>query len=167
MDMHFIPKLKIAPAPPPQPDDATPPSGPTIAIVKRIRPQLGGTGLWTDRLFRAAMLLSAISVIAIVLLIIVELLSQSQLSLRAFGVKFFSSSNWDPVSGEFGALPFIYGTLVSSFLALAMAVPLGLGVAIFVNEMCPRLLRSPLSYMIELLAAIPSVIYGLWGIFVL
>jgi phosphate transport system permease protein len=166
MHMHFVPNLKTAPAP--QPDEAASASSiPSIAVVKRMRPQLGGTGLWTDRLFRAAMLVSAISVIAIVLLIIVELVSQSQLSLRAFGLRFFSSSNWDPVSGEFGALPFIYGTLVSSFLALAMAVPLGLGVAIFVNEMCPRLLRNPLSYLIELLAAIPSVIYGLWGIFVL
>src|SRR5579864_6084604 len=133
MDMHFIPKLKIAPVPAPERIEAQePPTGPAIFAVKRVRPQLGGTGLWTDRVFRAAMLVSAVSVIAIVLLIIVELLSQSQLSLRAFGLKFFSSSNWDPVSGEFGALPFIYGTLVSSFLALAMAVPLGLGVAIFV-----------------------------------
>jgi phosphate transport system permease protein len=140
---------------------------PEIVSVRGARPVFGGTGYWTDQAFRAVMLICALSVIAIVVLIVVELVSESRLSLHAFGMKFFGSSNWDPVAGEFGALPFIYGTLVSSFLALAMAVPLGIGVAIFINEICPRLLRSPVSYLIELLAAIPSVVYGLWGMFVL
>jgi phosphate transport system permease protein len=126
-----------------------------------------GTGYWADRIFGGAMLAAALSVLAIVLLILTQLYWQSELSIHQFGWKFFTSSNWDPVAGDFGALPFIYGTLVSSFLALLIAVPLGIGVAIFMNEMCPRPLRNPFSYLVELLAAIPSVIYGLWGIFVL
>ncbi|MCU1306500.1 MAG: phosphate transporter rane protein 1, PhoT family [Acidobacteriaceae bacterium] len=126
-----------------------------------------GTGHWADRLFGGAMLLAALSVLAIVFLILTQLYWQSELSIHQFGWKFFTSSNWDPVAGDFGALPFIYGTLVSSLLALLMAAPLGIGVAIFMNEMCPRPLRTPFSYLVELLAAIPSVIYGLWGIFVL
>jgi phosphate transport system permease protein len=92
---------------------------------------------------------------------------QSRPSLHQFGWKFFTGSNWDPVSGDFGALPFIYGTLVSSLLALVIAVPLAVGVAVFTTEMCPKPLRGALSFLTELLAAIPSVVYGLWGIFVL
>lgn len=120
-----------------------------------------------DNAFRALMILCALSVFAIVGLIMFELIQQSKLSIKEFGWQFFFRQNWDPVMGEFGALPFIYGTLVSSFLALLIAVPLGVGVAVFTTEMCPRWLRSPLSFTVELLAAIPSVIYGLWGIFVL
>jgi phosphate transport system permease protein len=126
-----------------------------------------GPGHWADRLFKGSTLVAALSVLAIVLLILTELYSQSELSIHQFGFKFFTSSNWDPVAGDFGALPFIYGTLVSSFLALLIAAPLGIGVAIFMNEMCPIPLRNPFSYLVELLAAIPSVIYGLWGLFVL
>ena len=74
---------------------------------------------------------------------------------------------WDPVNGHFSALPFIYGTLVSSFLSLVIAVPLALGVAIFLTEMCPKALRGSLAFLTELLAAIPSIIYGLWAVFVL
>ncbi len=96
-----------------------------------------------------------------------ELWTQSQLSIKAFGWKFFRTSDWDPVQGLFGTLPFIYGTVVSSLLALAMAVPLGIGVAMFMTEMCPRPLRGTVAFFVELLAAIPSVVYGLWGIFVL
>jgi phosphate transport system permease protein len=100
-------------------------------------------------------------------LIVFELISSSRLSLHAFGGKFFFSQSWDPVNDQFGALPFIYGTLVSSLLALIIAVPLSLGVAVFVTEMCPRSLRGIISFLVELLAAIPSVIYGLWAIFIL
>src|SRR5271163_1371342 len=78
-----------------------------------------------------------------------------------------AGQDWDPVQEHFGALPFIYGTLVSSFLALLIAVPLSVGVAVFTTEMCPKMLRGPLSFFVELLAAIPSVVYGLWAIFVL
>ncbi len=120
-----------------------------------------------DRIFRYTMIACALSVLAIVVLVVVELVTRSRLSLSQFGWKFFVQSVWDPVSGEFGALPFIYGTLVSSVLALVLAVPLSIGVAIYINEMCPRALKRLLSFMVELLAAIPSVIYGLWAIFVL
>jgi phosphate transport system permease protein len=113
------------------------------------------------------MLGCALSVLAIVGLILFELIRQSQLSLHAFGWKFFVGHAWDPVAGDFGALPFIYGTLVSSLVALTIAVPLALGLAVFITEMCPRSLRGILAFTTDLLAAIPSVIYGLWAIFVL
>ena len=120
-----------------------------------------------DTLFRGAMLACALSVLAIVGLVASELITRSKLSLHQFGWKFFVGDQWDPVSGDFGALPFIYGTLVSSAVGLILAVPLAIGVAVFVNEMCPVFLRRPVAFLVELLAAIPSVIYGLWGIFVL
>lgn len=125
------------------------------------------TSRFADKIFLGITILSAISVLAIVVLIAYELITSSKLSIHAFGLKFFYTSNWDPVAGDFGALPFIYGTLVSSLLALIIAVPVSLAAAVFITEMCPRWLRTSLSFLMELLAAIPSVIYGLWGIFVL
>lgn len=113
------------------------------------------------------MLLCALSIFAIVLFILSTLIDQSKLSLHQFGWKFFARSEWDPVAQDFGAFPFIYGTLATSLLALLMAVPLALGVAIFLTELCPRKLRAPISFVTELLAAIPSVVYGLWAVFVL
>jgi len=123
------------------------------------------------------MALCALSIFAIVVLIAIELVVRSRLTWDAFGFKFFFSAfidpdtkqpnYWDPVNGHFSALPFIYGTLVSSFLALLLAVPLAMGLAIYLTEMCPRGLRDPLAFLTELLAAIPSVIYGLWAVFVL
>jgi len=107
------------------------------------------------------------SVLVILVLIVYELVLNSRLSWNAFGLKFFSGQDWDPVQDHYGALPFIYGTLVSSMLALVIAVPLAVGTAVFLTEMCPVWLRSPLSFFTELLAAIPSVIYGLWAIFIL
>jgi phosphate transport system permease protein len=95
------------------------------------------------------------------------LMLRSGPSWHAFGFKFFAGHEWDPVNEQFGAMPFIYGTLVSSFLALLIAVPLSIGVAVFTTEMCPKPLRGPLSFFVELLAAIPSVVYGLWAIFIL
>jgi phosphate transport system permease protein len=120
-----------------------------------------------DGIFRFAMLACGLCVLGLVGLIIYELMSGSRLSWHAFGLKFFFRSEWDPVNEQFGALPFVYGTLVSSFLALLLAVPLAVGVAVFITEMCPRWLKGPLAFTTELLAAIPSVIYGLWAIFVL
>lgn len=113
------------------------------------------------------MLVCACSIFVIVLFIFIILILRSQLSLHAFGWKFFTRQAWDPVSGDFGALPFIYGTLMTSFLALLIAVPLAMGVAIFLTELCPQPLRAPISFLTELLAAIPSVVYGLWAVFVL
>jgi phosphate transport system permease protein len=113
------------------------------------------------------MLLCALSIFAIVALIATELVIHSKLTLTRFGLKFFVGSAWNPVTNDFGALPFVYGTIVSSLVALALAVPLAVGVAIFITEMCPRSLRGVFSFLTELLAAIPSVVYGLWAIFVL
>ena len=103
----------------------------------------------------------------IVLGVGVELVRQSWLSIDAFGFEFWRTSTWDPVAGDFGALPFIWGTLYSSVLALVIATPIALGIALFISELCPAWLRTPLVFLTELLAAIPSIVYGLWGIFVL
>jgi phosphate transport system permease protein len=88
-------------------------------------------------------------------------------SIQKFGFNFWQTQVWDPVSGEFGALPFIWGTLYSSILALVIATPIAIGIAVFISELSPAALRQPLVFLTELLAAIPSIVYGLWGIFVL
>lgn len=138
------------------------------ATEERTSPLLHSSGgEIPDRIFKYSMFACALAVLGVLVLIVYELLSRSGLSWHAFGLKFFVSSEWDPVNEKFGAWPFIYGTLVSSFVALAIAVPLSVGVAVFTTEMCPKVLRNPLSFFVELLAAIPSVIYGLWAIFVL
>lgn len=144
-----------------------PPQRPALEVAKSKSLLSGHASKWPDNLFRFAMLLAALSVLAVVALIVIELRDQAHLSIAKFGWDFFRTSDWDPVNDQFGALPFIYGTLVSSFLALLIAVPLGIGVAVFMTDMCPRMLRNFFSYLVELLAAIPSVIYGLWGVFVL
>ena len=105
--------------------------------------------------------------IALVCGIGVILTIESMPSIQKFGLSFWRTEIWDPVAGEFGALPFIWGTLYSSVLALAIATPIALGIAIFISELCPASLRQPLVFVTELLAAIPSIVYGLWGIFVL
>jgi phosphate transport system permease protein len=120
-----------------------------------------------DLIFSGLMLLCALSIFGIVVFILSILIARSKLTLHQFGLSFFERSAWDPVSGDFGALPFIWGTLVTSLLALVLAVPLALGVAVFLTELCPTKLRAPISFLTELLAAIPSVVYGLWGVFVL
>ena len=120
-----------------------------------------------DAAFFYAMLACGCSVLALVGLIVYELITKSSLSWHAFGWRFFFQSDWDPVNDQFGALPFVYGTIVSSILALLIAVPLAVGVAVYITEMAPRWLRGALAFTTELLAAIPSVIYGLWAIFVL
>jgi phosphate transport system permease protein len=125
------------------------------------------SGRLADGAFGTLMGVCALSVFAIVALIVFVLISHSRLSIHAFGWKFFATRQWDPVSGQFGALPFIYGTVVSSLLAVCMAVPLALAVSIFLLDICPKVLSGPISFLTELLAAIPSVVYGLWGIFVL
>jgi phosphate transport system permease protein len=89
------------------------------------------------------------------------------LSVQKFGLAFWRTRTWDPVSGEFGALPFIWGTLYSSVLALMISTPIAIGIAVFIAELSPAALRQPLVFLTELLAAIPSIVYGLWGIFVL
>jgi len=120
-----------------------------------------------DRVFSWGMLACALCILALVCIIVYELVTKSSLSWHAFGLKFFFRSEWDPVNDQYGALPFVYGTIVSSILALTIAVPLAIGIAVFITEMSPPWLRGPMAFTTELLAAIPSVIYGLWGIFVL
>jgi phosphate transport system permease protein len=158
------PPLAAVPAPAPQAGgNATP------ATISPIRAFLNsrGSGRLADSSFAALMLLCACSIFIIVIFIFTILILRSHLSLAAFGWKFFTRQAWDPVAGDFGALPFIYGTLMTSLLALVIAVPLALGVAIFLTELCPKPLRAPISFLTELLAAIPSVVYGLWAVFVL
>lgn len=111
-------------------------------------------------------LVFAAAVILITSLLFYVLWHESALSRTAFGWNFFRTTTWDPVFEKFGALPFIYGTLVTSFLGLLLAVPLGLGAAIFLAELAPARLSDPLTFVIELLAAVPSVIFGLLGVFV-
>lgn len=113
------------------------------------------------------MLVVALFVPLITTVIAFELYRGSSLSIQKFGWSFLWQSTWDPVAEEFGALPFIYGTLITSAIALLIAIPVGLGVAIFLSELAPRWLSDPITFLVELLAAIPSVIYGLIGIFVL
>ena len=121
----------------------------------------------TDPGFRFSIGAFAAALLLIVIAIGVLLTRESALSLEKFGFNFWRTSTWDPVAGQFGALPFIWGTLYSSVLALLIATPVALGIAVFVSELCPERLRTPLIFLTELLAAIPSIVYGLWGIFVL
>jgi phosphate transport system permease protein len=120
-----------------------------------------------DRTFRLGTGAFAAFVLLLVAGIAFELTRQSMLSIAKFGLKFWTTSTWNPVSGDFGALPFIWGTLYSSILALLIAAPIALGIAIFISELSPRVLRQPLAYLTDLLAAIPSIVYGLWGVFVM
>jgi phosphate transport system permease protein len=122
---------------------------------------------WGDFAFRAVTLFFASLVLVLVVAMFLEMLQNSHLAISKFGLGFLFTSKWDPVAGEFGALPFIYGTIVSSALALLISVPISIAVALFVTYQAPMPLRRPVISLVELLAAIPSVAYGLWGIFVL
>jgi phosphate transport system permease protein len=136
-----------------------------------------GNSVSADRGFRWLMILCALSIFAIVSMILFELVLRSDLVWDKFHFSFFFKAYfdpdsglpnyWDPVNGHFSALPFVYGTVISSFLSLLLAVPLAIGVAVFLTEMCPGALRGPLAFLTELLAAIPSIIYGLWAMWVL
>lgn len=120
-----------------------------------------------DRLYRGAITLFALCVPVLLVLIAIEVGVAGWPTFRESGVSFLFESVWDPGNGLYGVLPAIYGTLVSSFLALLLATPLALGVAVFLSEFAPRWLRTPVGFLVDLLAAIPSVIYGLWGLFFL
>jgi phosphate transport system permease protein len=117
--------------------------------------------------FRLGTGLFGLVLILIVAAIGTELFRQSWLSIQKFGFSFWRTEVWDPVAGEFGAYPFIWGTLYSSALALTIAAPISLGIAVFISELSPNRLKPTLVFLTELLAAIPSIVYGLWGIFVL
>jgi len=125
-------------------------------------------GARSDELvFRVGTGVFAVVLIAIVAAIGVELYRQSVLSIHEFGWRFWQTDTWDPVAGDFGARPFIWGTLYSSILALLISTPIALGIAVFISELAPSRLQRPLVFLTELLAAIPSIVYGLWGVFVL
>src|SRR3989449_4067022 len=120
-----------------------------------------------DKAFEWLTLAMALVVLVLVVLIGWQLANGSSLAIRKFGFHFLTTSTWDPVAEQFGALPFIYGTLVSSLIALLIAVPLSIATAVYLTELAPLWIRQPLVSLIEMLAAIPSVILGLWGIFVM
>ncbi len=178
--INHVPEIRVSqprlqPAPPPQvppaPEKPAPESDARRFLLSR-----GDSGL-ADRGFQWLMVLCALSIFGIVVLIAWELTRQSHLAWVQFGLRFFYRADidpitkqkmyWDPVNDHFSALPFVYGTLVSSFMSLILSVPLAIGTAIFLTEMCPRVLRSGLAFLTELLAAVPSIIYGLWAVFVL
>ena len=129
-------------------------------------PRMGRLG-GPDRIFRGVTSIFAALAILLLAAMAFVMLRESLPALQAFGWRFLKGIDWDPVQDSYGALPYIYGTLVSSLLALALAVPVALGIAIYLAELAPAWLRRPLGFLVELLAAIPSVIYGLWGVFVL
>lgn len=120
-----------------------------------------------DRVFKLILTLAAVLIPVLLAFLVYELWTGSKLAIDRFGLSFVTSSTWDPVAEEFGAFPLIFGTLLSSLIALLIAVPLSLGVAIYLTEFAPKVVRQPVAFLIGLLAAIPSVVYGLWGIFVL
>lgn len=120
-----------------------------------------------DFIYKNLTMIFAIIVFSLVILMSYEMYIGSELSIKKFGWKFLYTSTWDPVKNVFGGLPSIYGTFITSVLAIIICILLGLGVAIFLSELAPNWLEKPLSFLTELLAGIPSVIYGLWGIFVL
>lgn len=122
---------------------------------------------WPDISFRWLALLAALTIVGLIFLVGWELFKGAHPALSKFGFGFLTSSNWDPVTDQYGAWPFIYGTLVSSLIALLIAVPLGVATALYLTEMAPVRLRQPVIMVVEMLAAVPSVIFGLWGIFVL
>lgn len=148
----MVPTVTTAPPPPPP-------------LVRRAANIEGSS--FGDRLYRWTTLGFALVIPALLLLIAWEVFYAGWPALSRFGIGFFTSSDWDAVNGKFGAAPAVYGTLVSSFIALVIATPLAVGVAIFVAELAPAWLRQPVAFFVDLLAAIPSVVYGLWGFVVL
>lgn len=150
-------------------------STPTTALPEAAAPALSAAERWRalrtvsagDVVYRGLLTLVALALPALLAFLTAELAAGAWPAMRRFGLSFFRRSIWDPVAGDFGALPLIVGTVYSSLVATIIAVPLALGVAIFLTEFAPRRTRAPVATLVELLAAIPSVIYGLWGIFVL
>jgi len=128
---------------------------------------LSPTGNTGDAIFRGLMFLVGLFMVSVVIAMVIALASDSMMSIRQFGFGFLKSLHWNPIKGEFGALPFIYGTIVSSLIALLISVPFSLGIAVFLVEQAPHYVARPIGFLVELLAAIPSVVYGVWGIFVL
>src|SRR4051794_41401971 len=133
----------------------------------RIAVRAGQRGVLADKAFYGLTLLFAVVVLLVLCGVIAALVSGSLPALRKFGFEFLITEAWNPVTEKFGALAPVYGTLVTSAIAMLIGIPVAFGVALFITELCPNWLKRPLSIMIELLAAIPSIIYGIWGLFVL
>lgn len=125
------------------------------------------TGTLGDKIFHTILLIMATIILIIVAAIIGKMVISSLPTIQQYGIVFLTGREWIPAQDKFGALPFIYGTVVSSLIALIISVPLSLGIAIFLVEQAPKKIATPIGFLVELLAAIPSVVYGLWGIFVL
>ncbi len=150
----------------PLPTIAVPQHQAMVTSAPRRLPSIQGNVI-ADTVYRTALLVFALCVPVLLLLIFAEVGRAGWPALRQFGVGFLTSSAWDPVNGQFGAAPAIVGTLLTSILALVVATPLALGGAIFLSEFSPNWLRPILSFFVDLLAAVPSVVYGLWGVFFL
>jgi phosphate transport system permease protein len=150
--------LPYEPVPPPQ-EQSTPSAEPRWQALRSVDR--------SDRIYRRVLTMFALALPFLILIILGVLFVSALPAIKRFGPSFLWTSTWDPVAEVYGAAPMIFGTLASSFLALLIAVPLALGVAIFLTEFSPRWLRQPVAFLVELLAAIPSVVYGLWGVFVL
>ncbi len=146
---------------------ATPPASASSGAARSKIPLSLRGAAYGDRAFNLVLICAAALIPILLGFLVYELWTGSRLAVQKFGLDFVATSVWDPVAGQFGAFPLIFGTLLSSLIALAIAVPLSLGVAIYLTEFAPRLVRQPVAFLIGLLAAIPSVVYGLWGIFVL
>jgi phosphate transport system permease protein len=138
-----------------------------LAEERSVPARMSSPSRFGDKAFEWLTLGMAMIVILLVFLIGWQLATGSSMSIKKFGFHFLTTSTWDPVAEQFGALPFIYGTLVSSLIALVIAVPLSIATSVYLTELAPRWIRQPIISLIEMLAAIPSVILGLWGIFVM
>ena len=140
----------------------------SIAVEGRsVQARMGSPSRFGDKAFEWFTLAMALAVVVLIILIGWQLWIGSSVAIKKFGFHFLVTSTWDPVAEQFGALPFIYGTLVSSLIALLIAVPLSIATAAYLTELAPLWIRQPIISLIEMLAAIPSVILGLWGIFVM
>jgi phosphate transport system permease protein len=159
-----LPAIVSTPESRPRPTLAPAHAGPQHGPLRRV--SIEGAVV-ADRIYRTAILGFALCVPILLLLIFAEVGVAGWPALRQFGVHFLTSSTWDPVQGEFGAAPAIAGTILTSIISLVIATPLALGGAIFLSDFSPMWLRQPLSFLVDLLAAVPSVVYGLWGVFFL
>ena len=145
-----------------------PPSSRQAAVTQKSQiPDTPAAARYGDRIYSAITFLASLSIFVIILWLLWQLVSASGLSMHTFGFHFLTGANWDENADSFHALPFIFGTLYSAAIALLLAVPISIGSAIFLSELSPRWIRTPATFLIELLAAIPSVVYGLWGIFIM
>jgi len=151
--------LPIEPVPAPPPSIETPGAEPRWASLRGVNA--------SDRVYKGVLTALGLALPLLIVALFIQLFADALPAIKRYGVSFLWTSTWDPVAEIYGAAPMIFGTLASSFIALLIAVPLALGVSIFLTEFAPRWVRQPVAFLVEMLAAIPSVVYGLWGVFVL